>query len=570
MAKTKIQERCDCRKVAIYARKSKITESGKSIENQISKCRSYADLKFDAKDDDILVYRDEGLSGYYSDRPAYMQMLQDINENKIKAVICYKFDRISRRTLDLLNLVEQLKHKRIAFVSCTDEVDTGSRTGKIVMSLLASISEFERDIIAERIADNLYELAKEGRWLGGTTPTGFYSKKEYLILGGKKTTINYLEPIPEEQQIVKELFGQFLQHRSLSRVTQWTKEQKIITKNGKQHSNLSIKNIIKNPVYAVADEDTYDYFKAFGVPIYADKEDFDNKRGLMIYNKTEQTKELKDNSTAARPEYVKKRQSRDVEDWIISVGKHCGIVAGRDWVKAQDILQSNQNRYAQPNEQSRSLLSGLIVCPVCGAAMYTRKLSGRYTKEELPRYNYVCKTKFHNRKACSCKDINGNKLDEFVLQSICLMQEPYEDYFNYLYELRNTFYINYGNRENDIKLVEKRLADVKKEISAQTIHLRTASSTISNILLADIEKLSAEQGELVKKLEDKKTEPTSSAQSNFNLTEVRKVITSFSKLAEVLSYQEKMELIRLATDKIVVTANQKDEQEVHIYLKNAR
>jgi hypothetical protein len=67
----KKREPADNRKIAIYARKSKITESGKSTENQITKCRSYAELKFGARDADILVYRDEGLSGFYSDRPQY-------------------------------------------------------------------------------------------------------------------------------------------------------------------------------------------------------------------------------------------------------------------------------------------------------------------------------------------------------------------------------------------------------------------------------------------------------------------------------------------------------------------
>ena len=79
----------DHRKIAIYARKSKITETGKSIENQITKCKSYAEYKLEASDDDILVYQDEGLSGFYSDRPQYMQMLQDIRAGKIKAVVCY-------------------------------------------------------------------------------------------------------------------------------------------------------------------------------------------------------------------------------------------------------------------------------------------------------------------------------------------------------------------------------------------------------------------------------------------------------------------------------------------------
>ena len=108
-------EKKDNRKIAIYVRKSKVTETGKSIDIQIEKCKSLAFTKYEIDDDnnDIIIYEDEGKSGFYADRPEYMRMLQDINNNKLKAVICYKIDRISRRTIDLLNLIEQMNRKML-------------------------------------------------------------------------------------------------------------------------------------------------------------------------------------------------------------------------------------------------------------------------------------------------------------------------------------------------------------------------------------------------------------------------------------------------------------------------
>ena len=160
MARMRNENNVDDRKIAVYARKSKITETGKSIEIQKEKCISLACAQFDVAEEDILIYEDEGKSGFYADRPQYKRMLRDIENNKIKAVICYKIDRISRRTVDLLNLVQQMDQKGISFISVSDrELDTSSRTGKIMISLLSAIAEFERDIIAERISDNMYELA---------------------------------------------------------------------------------------------------------------------------------------------------------------------------------------------------------------------------------------------------------------------------------------------------------------------------------------------------------------------------------------------------------------------------
>ena len=194
------------RKIAIYARKSKATETGKSIENQIKKCTAYAEAKLNAQSQELQIYTDYGLSGFYEDRPAYQKMLSDIQRGAISAVLCYKMDRISRRTIDLLNFIELLKQKQIAFISCTDDIDTQSKTGKIMISLLASIAEFERDIITERITDNLYELAKEGRWLGGNPPTGFGSRSEYTFHQGKKHISHHLAILPQEICTIQQIF----------------------------------------------------------------------------------------------------------------------------------------------------------------------------------------------------------------------------------------------------------------------------------------------------------------------------------------------------------------------------
>ena len=112
MARTKKITATDNRQVAVYVRKSKITESGKSIEIQKEKCIALACTNFDVAENDIVVYKDEGKSGFYADHPMYKQILQDIEANKIRTVVCYKIDRISRRTIDLLNLVQQIEQRK--------------------------------------------------------------------------------------------------------------------------------------------------------------------------------------------------------------------------------------------------------------------------------------------------------------------------------------------------------------------------------------------------------------------------------------------------------------------------
>lgn len=560
-----LQEK-DTRKIGIYARKSKITETGKSIETQITKCKSFAGIKFDASEDDIIIYQDEGLSGFYSDRPSYVKMLQDIKNNKIRAIICYKFDRISRRTIDLLNLVEQLRLKKIAFVSCTDDIDTSSKTGKIIMSLLASIAEFERDIIAERIIDNLYELAKEGRWLGGITPTGFVSKKTYISSGGKKTSINHLEPVPEEIETVKSIFKMFLEKRSIQSVVNQIKKSGIKTKNSLKHTRVSIKNILANPVYAIADEETYLFFKSFDVPIYAEQSDFNGANGLMIYNKTDQIKELKDDSTAIHPKYIQKTEKKEIREWIVSVGKHQGIISGKEWIQVQRILEENKDKYVRPNEKTESLLSGLICCPICGKNLFTHRESGRYT-EGRPRFLYKCQTKRADKTACSYKDVKGNEIDRFVVDMICRMSHEDDEYYRKLCNNELLKSAQTESIEEQIKRYEKEITRVNREIESQTRNLRLAGENVKQFILDDLSKMSDELSGLTqqkKELDESARNLLSDLQT---IQKTKEIIFSFPKLVETLTFQEKNELLRKVIEKVIVVRNKDGDDEVHIFVK---
>jgi len=567
----------DGKKIGIYARKSKLTETGKSIDNQIAKCKAYAFLKFDAADNDIIIYHDDGRSGFYSDRPAYLQMLKDIEKGKIKAVICYKFDRISRRTIDLLNLVERLKVKKIAFVSCSDDIDTSSKTGKILMSMLAAIAEFERDIIAERISDNLYELAKEGRWLGGTTPTGFYSKKEVIQLHGRKSTVNHLEIIPEELITVKKIFDVFIEKRSVQSVVRYTRQNNILTKTGKKHTRVSVKNILANPVYAVADNDIYNYYIQNNIKLYAEKEDFNGINGLMVYNKTEQLKELKDDSYALNPKYVHKRTLKKCEEWVISVGKHRGIIQGRDWITVQKILTENKSNYSRPNVKTESLLSSLIACPLCGKNLYTHKESNRFEKNGKPRFLYKCSARKEESAACTYKPIRGNLLDKFILDVICEIGNTDSDEYRKALEneiKRNRFDALKEETEN-LKTSIKKL---KADIEAQTQNLRFATDTTRSFILSDIEKMSGELKTAENQLKVLGENKSNSVTAIDGANKARELVNSFESLIEVMTYEEKLELVRLVIAKVYVVnkdyitdidGNPIANDEVHIFLKGS-
>lgn len=157
--KARIQTGIDDRLVAIYARKSRITNKGDSIGVQFKQSADYAINQLSLPEDyEFARYEDKGLSGYYSDRPDFQRLLRDIEMGKIKAVACYKLDRISRKTSDLMRLLEYFERHDVTLLVCSNNINTRISTSKIIIQVLAIIAEFERDILTERIQDNLMEL----------------------------------------------------------------------------------------------------------------------------------------------------------------------------------------------------------------------------------------------------------------------------------------------------------------------------------------------------------------------------------------------------------------------------
>ena len=177
-----------------------------------------------------------------------------------------------------------------------------------------------------QIRDNMYELSKTGRWLGGTTPTGYASESlSSVTVDGKVKKACKLKPIPEEIQLVKTIFSVFMETGSLSKTDQYLLEHRCVTKRGKQFTRFAIRGILTNPVYMIADGTAYQYLKENNVDLFAERAEFDDEHGVMAYNRTLQ-----------RP--GKANQIRPMEEWIVAVGKHPGIIAGSDWGRVQAML----------------------------------------------------------------------------------------------------------------------------------------------------------------------------------------------------------------------------------------
>ena len=159
-------------RIAIYSRKSKYTDKGDSVGNQIEIAlkyikEHYPDSEYDVE---IVIYEDDGFSGGSIDRPKYKKFLIEEKIKPFDVLICYRLDRIGRNIADFSSLMEKITELGTSFISIKEQFDTKTPMGRAMMYIASVFAQLEREVIAERIRDNMIELAKTGRWLGRTDP----------------------------------------------------------------------------------------------------------------------------------------------------------------------------------------------------------------------------------------------------------------------------------------------------------------------------------------------------------------------------------------------------------------
>ena len=308
----------DTRGVAIYARKSRITNKGDSIGVQFKQCAEYAKKELRLDDDfTFMEYEDKGLSGYFSDRPDFQRMLRDVQDGKIRAIVCYKLDRVGRKTTDLLRLMDFLEKYNVDLLICSNGINTASGFSKIFIQIFAVIAEFERDTLTERITDNMMELAKDGRWLGGNTPMGFTTQRVTTGSGKGKSAYSYLVSIPEEKKMVQRLYTLFRTNRSIQKTAKQMNLEGYRTPSGAEFNASTTRLVLRNPIYCTADRRSYDYFIDHEGNVFGDLLDFDGQHGLSAYNKTDQEKFEDSDSTFISPKFVQTVESKPISEWII-------------------------------------------------------------------------------------------------------------------------------------------------------------------------------------------------------------------------------------------------------------
>ena len=239
------------KRCAIYTRRSVEQGPGhrfSSVQAQRAICSSYiASQQPNGWVETPKHYVDEGWSGGNLNRPALQELLSDIECGVVDVVVIYKLDRISRTLLDFVRLMDLFEQFGVGFVAVTQNFDTAESTGRLILNILLTFAQFEREIAGDRLRDKFSAMKQCGLFIGGNPPFG-YDLRE------KKLHINQAEA-----EVVRWMFRRYLEAKSYTTVARELREKAVVRRSrtskrgnhvqGRGICQASVWNMLGNPLY---------------------------------------------------------------------------------------------------------------------------------------------------------------------------------------------------------------------------------------------------------------------------------------------------------------------------------
>ena len=347
---------------AIYTRKS--TERGLEQEfNSLDAQREAAEAYIASQKHEGWValperYDDGGFSGGSMDRPALRRLLVEIEAGRVDAIVVYKLDRLSRSLLDFSRIMETLDLARVAFVSVTEAFNTKTSMGRMVLNVLASFAQFEREQISDRTKDKMSAARRKGKWVGGMPILGYDVAPE-----GGRLLVN-----EGEAKQVRAIFGLYLETGSTIETLReikrrrWTQKRWVNrggeARGGGSFDKARLLYLLKNHVYV----------------------------GQVCYK------------------------------GVVYPGEHPAIVDQSVWEEVQRIIGRNGATAGGAfRNKNGALLKGILRCEPCDRAMI-HAWSGRDGK----RYRYyVCsRAQKEGWAACPTKSVPAGEIERLVVDQL--------------------------------------------------------------------------------------------------------------------------------------------------------
>ena len=209
----------------------KQAEHGVSLEAQEAKIRAMATVQ-GADLLDVIV--DGGESAKSLNRPGLQKLMALVNSGKVEAVIVAKLDRLTRSVKDLCGLLELFEKRKVALISVAEALDTGSAAGRLVITIMGAVSQWEREAIGERTRDALRHKRGNGERVGNI-------EFGYRLSSDQQ----HLEPDPAEQATVEQIRHLRSQGHSLRRIATTLNHHGHRTRRGTEWRLESVNRVVK-------------------------------------------------------------------------------------------------------------------------------------------------------------------------------------------------------------------------------------------------------------------------------------------------------------------------------------
>jgi site-specific DNA recombinase len=163
-------------------------------------------------------YEDGGFSGGNMDRPALKRLMADIQMGKVDIVVVYKIDRLSRSLADFARMVDVFDHHRVSFSAVTQQINSATSMGRLMLNVLMAFAQFEREVTGERIRDKIGASKAKGMWMGGPLPLGYDVDNRLLVIN------------EAEAALVRRIFDDFITLRSATLMANAYGAEGVVTK----------------------------------------------------------------------------------------------------------------------------------------------------------------------------------------------------------------------------------------------------------------------------------------------------------------------------------------------------
>ncbi|MFS0556372.1 recombinase family protein [Brevibacillus sp. 179-C9.3 HS] len=515
-------------RVAIYARVSteEQAEHGYSIDAQIETLRNYCMLN------NKIIYKeyvDRGVSGKSIEgRFELQRLLKDVEDGHIDEIVVWKINRLARKMIDLLKMVDHFSKYKAVFRSFTENFETETAMGKFALQMLGAVGELERNTIVENVKMGMKQRARTGSHNGGVA-LGYRSVSK----GDKRSRDTSLEIVPEEAALVRRIFDLYASGKGLRAIANQLNHDGYKTKKGNPFSTTAIKEIVTNPLYT----------------------------GIIRYNRFENWNEH--------------RRKGKSDNTIIVEGNHEAIIPRELWEKVQ-ILHTEKSKINPRVFDGQYLLTGLIRCPECGAPMVANRTKNKLKNGTVIIRRYYSCSNFRNKgtAVCHANSVGADYAEQHVLDRIRYVISNPQFLQNLVDAINN-------RKTNSIVPLQKEKCSIEASLAAiedkrkKYFALYEEDAIDREMFVTRLDQLTTETEMLHRRQSEIEYELGTDSAEPISADYILQILKQFDALVELAALEQKKTLLRLMINEIHINEKREimsielafDEQMQTLFLK---